>query len=484
MAEEQSVPGDETVEVVQPVAQVPPPVTQAMAEDIPAPTTTAAKVTEEVEVEKKQAGPIVALAIGTLEELEDLIVKNKEMLKDENLVKDPSSFIVNMVRLMRGGVQFTAQASMNNELLNEEGILFTEEHSKTATGGRYGKDMRGKQAELAFTAKLRGLKKVYLYNSGFYVVIRPWTLGELNMFFQSVDMEDNTLGNLLGYYRFTIQDAFVKKSFMEIFPSCVVISNLKGWANGNHLVNNISFNDYDTLLWAVCSMMYKEPIPTSIHCLDDQCRAVVDGEYDLSRMCLLNHSVLGKEAFEFIHADNEVDADMLREYRNTILGGNTGVIDTITKVRYKLAVPLMNEYLAAASQTIADLIGAVNGTNNVKNRTLANQIIIQFNRNYIPWISEIQMLENDKVVLSTSDKSTYGPILERLGHDDSNADLHEALSKFMRDSQAVIIGYTPQPCSACGKTIGVGSGYVALDVEKLFFDLTYQALYEIGLSLN
>jgi len=144
----------------------------------------------------------------------------------------------------------------------------------------------------------------------------------------------------------------------------------------------------------------------------------------------------------------------------------------------------MLEYAEFAKSTIANMVAATNNVNNIRNRELLNRFIIDFNRNYIPWIEEIALLEDGKEVTTTSDRKAYPSILESLGYDDSNEEFHTKIIEFIRSTPGVLIGYNPHNCENCDASVESKSGYIAWDVERLFFDLTYQLLIELGLSLS
>jgi hypothetical protein len=424
---------------------------------------------------------VLDVCTGEQDDIKNAMLEVADKYKDPEFKKNPEGYPADLLDVIRSSC-YTNFAEFLNELFNnKDNSSFKEIALKSTSGKRFGKDLKGEQAALAFTAKLKGLKKVYLYNSGFYIIIRPLTMGELSMFFQSVDMDDNDLGKLLGYYRFTIHDAFIKQKFMELLPTVIVSSNLKGWKNSSILLNSISFNDYDTLLWAMSTLVYRDPIELSLNCL--KCKNKDTKTIDINKTFLLNNDVVSEAALEFIHSDKEeVTLEDIKDYKTNLLKASSEL--THNDIHYKFSVPSMYDYLDNAINTIAVIVAAVNGENSVKNRMVINKTIIEFNRNYIPWIDEIGILENGELTTTSRDKKAFPSILDSLGNDDSNSEFHEKIYDFMRDSLGTLIGYKPYSCTNCGAEYKTKSGYAAWDVERLFFDLTYQLLTEIGLSLS
>ncbi len=482
--EDEKVPEAETATPAEPT-----PIKEVVKEE---PTDEVVQPKEQSKEEPKEetgSGIILQISNGSRKELEDEVVANADKFKDVEALTEENSYILKLASTSEAAL-YTKSAAFINEVLDKREADFTEAISKSSHGGNFSTNLTGSQATMAFTAKLQGYKKVYLANSGFYVTLRPWNMGELSAFFQSIDTEDKELGRLMGYWRFTIHDAFIKSKFMDIFPSCVINSNLKSWANGDTLCRSISMHDYDTLLWAVCSLMYKEPVDLNVTCLS--CQNDTKSKCDISRMNLNNNNILNKDAAQFLYDDVVKEQADIKRYKEEIINAHNTIKVPVkldygsaeTSMEYELVVPSIKEYLVNAKKCIADIIAAVNGENDIQNKKLLNQSIISFSRGYIPWLTKLSLFENDKVVISTSDKKAFPTILENLGYDDSNSESYEDFYKFMRDSNATAIGFTPPVCSECGKSHVTESGYVAWDAEKLFFDLIYLKLISQGLDMT
>ncbi len=462
------------------------PVIQSVKEPIVEKITTQPKEQKE---EVKESSIILQICNGSRGELEDEVVANADKFKDIESLTEENSYILKLASTSEAAL-YTRAAEFINETLDKREASFSEAESKMSHGGKFSTNLTGSQATMAFTAKLQGYKKIYLANSGFYIVIKPWSMGELSAFFQSIDIEDKELGRLMGYWRFTIHDAFIKSKFMDIFPSCVINSNLKSWANSDTLCRNISMHDYDTLVWAVCSLMYKEPVDLNVTCLE--CQEDTKTKCDISKMNLINNNILNKEAIQFLYDDSVKEVSEIKRYKEELICAHDTIkvpvvleySDAETSMEYEMVVPSIKEYLVNAKKCIADIIAAANGENDIQNKKLLNQSIINFSRGYIPWLTKLSLFENDKVTISTSDKKAFPTILENLGYDDTNSETYEEFYKFMRDSNASAIGFIPPKCGACGKSHETESGFVAWDAEKLFFDLIYLKLISQGLDMT
>lgn len=451
---------------------------------------TSEKVVEQKKEKSVKPSDItIQVCAGTREELEQEIIINADKFQDTEALTDNNSYILKLAGISESAL-ISSAATFINEVLDQRDATFAEAESKSSHGGRFSTNLTGTQATMAFTAKLQGYKKVYLPNSGFHVTIRPWTMGELSAFFQSIDTDDKELGRLMGYWRFTIHDAFIKGKFMELFPSCVINSNLKSWANGDTLERSISMHDYDSLVWAVCSLMYKEAITLNVLCME--CKSDSSSDCDISKMQLINNNVLNKEAMQFLYDDAPRDQKDILRYKQELIAAHETIKIPVTLsgvaensvMEYELTVPSIAEYLVNAKRCIADVIAASNGVSDIKNKELLNQTIISFSRGYIPWLTRLALTVDGELAISTSDRKTFPSILESLGYDDANANTYDEIYKFMRDSNACAIGYTPPTCDSCGNAHKTESGYVAWDAEKLFFDLIYLKLISQGLDMT
>lgn len=354
---------------------------------------------------------------------------------------------------------------------------------KTSKGGGYHGELIGTNAAVAFRARTQGLKKVYLYNSGFHVVIRPFTIAELNEFFTTCDQEHKELGHILGGHFYLIHSMFIKKRFMELFPLAVISSNLKRWREDNVLAKHISLQDYDTLLWAVCSLMYKKGIQHNLICSNSECNHITTNlTMDLDKMRLANMSRMPESAIAFMMDEKEnVTTKELEKYRNELLEFEYSF--THKNIRYDLKIPSIYDYLNYTKKLMDVIASKVQGPNSIMNNTILTNVIINYNRNFVPWLKRISYMDGDKVSFSSTTVDAFHSVLDDLGRDDEDDIINKEFSKFMRSSKISFIGYHTNKCEKCSQESEDSvDNFKAFDVEHLFFSLSYRKLEPVGIA--
>ena len=355
---------------------------------------------------------------------------------------------------------------------------------KSTSGGRFSNELHGNKAALAFTARMKGLKKVYLYNSGFHIDIRPFELAELNEFFMSIDNEGQELGRILGGHFYMVHDLFVKQKFMEILPLAIVGSNLKGWDRGDILAKNISINDYDTLMWAVCSLMYNKGVRVDMVCGDTSCGHTTRNIlHDIQKMRMVDTENMGEEAIEWLVSGKEVTSKDLQHYRTEILGQTSTFTDK--QIRFHLRVPSIFDVLDYGNKLMSIITAKVQGSHTLKNDQIVSRVLINYNRSFVPWISRIDMMNEDdssKVDFTSTSHEAFHSVLEVRVDDPDDGTILTNITEFMRSTKLCHICYPATPCGACGKLHPHAvDGMLAWDAQYLFFSLTYRKLEPIGI---
>ena len=359
---------------------------------------------------------------------------------------------------------------------------------KSSHGGKYKDNLSGNDAKLAFTASLTGVRKVFLHNSGFWLVLRPLRIAELNEFYQTVIHDSKELGRILGSEFYTIGDTYIKQKFFELLPLAVENSNLKGWRKTKTLLSNISIQDYDTLLWAFCLLMYPKGVYTDNKCNTEGCGGnQKDIHLDIEKMRLIDSSILTDEAKKFLLGNEERSASDLKSYREENLGLTASKV--VDGVRFDLAVPSVQEVLDETNTVIQNIAALANGDMSITSEIVRTQQHLNLYRSYSPWIKYIHRLKEDgSVQFSTSDSSIYDVIYNHyLTNLDENgvSELSKVVTNFIETTKITHIGYRVSTCKLCKKSPSTAvDSYIPWDVQSLFFFLTCLNLTEAGLDVS
>lgn len=381
----------------------------------------------------------------------------------------------------------TSQAQYATEAMRETkdpSKLVAVDIDKTSRGDTsYPQEVSGTAASVAFTARIRGIKKVYLYNSGFYVCLRPMDLSELDEFYMEVDHDGNELGRIVGGLMFLVHDTFLKDKFMDVLQTAVIDSNLKGWDRKTVLRDNISAQDLDTLYWAICSMMHKNGIKLDLICGHEECGHISkDQLMGIDRMRIVDTSVIPEEALRFLLADEQVTHKDLTRYRDEILAMKSSF--THKNVQFDLRVPTMGEVLTYSKELMSVIVSKTNEDYSLANAKVIRSVMINYNRNFTPWISRVTYLREDGTPdVTARDTAGIHAVLSLNDDSEDEGVILDKIGKFTRTTKLSHIGYAVLKCAKCGESSSDAvNGFKAWDAQSLFTSLTSLKLEQIGMA--
>ena len=341
------------------------------------------------------------------------------------------------------------------------------------------KRVSGRAARLAVMSRLRGLKRVHLLNSGFYIDLRPPTLLELSEFYNSVDEAYKEYGRILGGHFYIIQDIYIKERLTELLPSFVENSNLENWDEGDTLLNHISFLDYDTCVWGLSTLMYSKGIKLKLQCSNEECDYhTTDVTVDLNNLRMNLTDKIPEKALKFL-MDNRIKSEEdVIDYQKDLLGFNDNVLDDLNGVdiKYNFKVPTINDYLEFGLSLISELTEVVTGDFTIENVEARNSFTYSSYQMFQPWIDSIEFYDEDgELDILIDDPIGISDTLQ-LAQQDS-LKLRSALLEYMSNCKLTYMCYTTMKCPLCGrvpdKTV---NDYLPVDPQQLFFFLTCQHL--------
>ena len=357
----------------------------------------------------------------------------------------------------------------NNQTLEFASSSDTSSGPKEALGGQ---PITGDAAVLSTIARIQGLRKVYLFNSGFSITIRPLTLAELTIIYMSMDEELQELGRMFGSFSYMAADEAIRAKVMEILPAIVIRSNLKGYERDGVLARNISIHDYDTILWAILTMMYRDGFKASLQCTNPDCLKQDIVDIDISRIRLNCFDRLPDKAREFIMSNQPVSEQELTTYRTKLLDMSKTITKRInkdTEVIVTTQVPVLSEYLSVANSLLSKLFSLVNGEKSIRNTSLLRLYGIQATRMFLPWVERLQTSYQGKPDINTVSKPAILAAMESVFTDEVVIELE----KYVSETRISHFCFTNIKCSKCGRTPAQDvRDFHPIDVEQLFFALS------------
>lgn len=436
---------------------------------------------------------------GTEDDLDNAIITyDREDQRDEEAKEEsPSPGIIAMSLCAQAG-QKTKQARMMNRYINELKELNQKFEILTESVLRLSKitprlpkndkttpiHLSGDAAKIAVLSRTQGLYRIMLYNSGFWITVRPLTVSDASAFVHEVDNDFKELGRILGGQFHLVLGAYLKQKVLEILPNVIVSSNLEDWDQPDVLGEAISMHDYDTILWGICCSMYRDGIGIGVHCTNMECRHIDANQYvDLTKACYINPDVFNEEAMTWMR-DTRVNRtldDCLR-YRNTILKSTKTLPMDDNKVLIHMRVPSIQTYTKRSVELIGKMQSAIYRAKTRKNQELQNQVIFHIYKMLAPWISSIvYKSEADADVVIEGYDAICADLEARAEQDHT---LYSKLEEYIRDTKCSMYCLTSIECPKCHKKPNLNSeGLFPLDVEYLFFGLTCLKLEQTGAQL-
>lgn len=436
---------------------------------------------------------------GTEDDLDNAIITyDREDQRDEDAKEEaPSPGIIAMSLCAQAG-QKTKQARMMNRYINElekmnqkfeilsENILRLSKitprlpkNDKTTPI-----HLSGDAAKIAVLSRTQGLYRIMLYNSGFWITVRPITVSDASAFVHEVDNDFKELGRILGGQFHLVLGAYLKQKVLEILPNVIISSNLEDWDQPDVLGEAISMHDYDTILWGICCSMYRDGIGIGVHCTNMECRHVDTNQYvDLTKACYINPDVFNAEAMDWMRDTRTTRTlDDCLKYRNVILKSTKTLPMENNKVMIHMRVPSLQTYTKRSVELIGKMQSAIYRAKTRQNQELQNQVIFHIYKMLAPWISSIVYKnEADADVVIEGYDAICADLEARAEQDHT---LYSQMEEYIRDTKCSMYCLTSIECPKCHKKPNLNSeGLFPLDVEYLFFGLTCLKLEQTGAQL-
>ncbi len=343
-------------------------------------------------------------------------------------------------------------------------------------------NLTGKKARIAVMARMRGLFKVNLLNSGFYLILRAPQVAELQEFASSVSIEASEFGRELGNHFGLCADVFIKAKFIELLEdyNLIVESNFVDINKKGALAENLSYFDYDVIMWALVSLMYRNGLHTRIACT--HCRTETpDALVDVSSTKWINTDLYTEEMINYW--SEKVDengkpimrtARDLKNYRERIVPMTRRVVQKHgdSKIALVLKDPSMARFLNFGEKFMNDLNKTLHGPTRLREKQMEIKATLHLFQMFAPWIKELEILdENDRVVMRTDDMDAITDTLDIGMQKEFN--LLKEINTYMGEARVNHIGTFSIQCPNCGAKPETGlDNFFPLDVETIFFALS------------
>lgn len=333
-----------------------------------------------------------------------------------------------------------------------------------------------------------GIRRVYLWNSGFYVSLKALPICDINNLIREFDDTIYEYGRAYGEYYYAFADLQLKEYIVDkLLPKALVGSSYKYWKDRDKMFKALSAQDLPTICWALGAMQYPRGVKIRYHC--DKCGHVHDETVDIMKLRANNTELINDNMIEIMGRTGWVDDERVAEYREAC--------DFERVIEFKAADPSLSTTWKVTMKQ-ADMFSFLD-TGATFNAELVTHVrpkeygavvdYLRFNGlfRYIPWIKCIEIFDGTGrcVVVNNivGDKEFENSIRDALDELGQNCiGVEKAFRDYINDTKIThTVFYFPQ-CVSCGHPTANGNnGYIPYDPISSFFTL---ALMKIRINLK
>jgi len=348
---------------------------------------------------------------------------------------------------------------------------------------------KGEDAIQLINNRYRGVYKVQLHNSGFWIKIVPLSPSNMDAWMQEIDFNYKQIGRLVGGHFYLGLGVYLKEKLADLLRLTVVDSNLQNWREGSTLVDMISLQDYETICWAYSTVMHRDGIQISAVCTNPECQFTNTQQFvDLARCSFINPAAYTKEAMAFMMEGSAPGVirtkEALDNYRIKILK-NTRLVNFNETDQLELRDPSLGQYIRTGMKVMGELIAAVNGGGDSKKPTIDDDKARRETANRLstmlsPWVSRVICKdESGNVEAVIEDQKAITDLIETIMVERN--DLIANIERFITESRVSFYGFVNAKCPKCGKQMDLLKDNITpLDMEYILFCLSYLKLEQIG----
>ncbi len=337
-----------------------------------------------------------------------------------------------------------------------------------------GTELSGKQARYMVLAKGKNIKRINLYNSGFYVVLRVPSLVEINLVYNQIEEDMNEYGRMFGTVFYMYSDFYIKEILWDFIYSLVLDSNLKDWNRADRLKRGVSFQDFNQLLLNVGALMFGTGYDMTYVCTNPKCKATKKVKLDLTKLQLTDFSKIPSDLLKTFHTAKAISLDGVLKYQRELASAyNTNTI--VGGYQLNLLIPSMADYLEHGARFNEQLLMSIQ---DIKNEDFVDQYFMyNYSKLYLPWISSVANMEDGEILFNISDKTVFDTVLDEIQASEEVNDFRIYMNKFIQQTMITQIAHLSEKCPKCElEPSNAVEGFIPFDAQHHFFNLLVMRL--------
>lgn len=481
---EVTVTTDEAVEqITQDVASIGEVYTESPESEVQAPAPELQPEPEEKEVEDN-AICLNGITLSTLLKLQNdrLVAINDEdefirltnkVGTFEYAINDAiNNYSVEADRIGKSIQQIVDKSRFGAKLVNADGKPILGSGMSLAKRSNGEHTLSGSKGKIELDIRRGRLKRIPLYNSGFYIDIVPVALNALNNFYSAIHDTIDKYGREFGVHFYLFNDLFIKESLVNLFVPLVVNSNLIGWKQGKTLLESISINDFKMILNAIVTKMHPNGFNYRHTCSNIGCRHNTEELIDANKFIHHDFMKLPPECIAHMSSMKDVTKEDLATYRKH-LNMSYDYRQNDMEVNFS-GTPSIFDYVEVGRMFNSTLIGNQFSDNNAE---VYRALAFNYYRTFAPWIKSITRYNEDGIADATiTDRELIMMLIDDIQTEDTERKLSDEFIKYVASTEISYLCYPVAPCPACGTVPETEAGYHPVDIEKNFFTLSVKRL--------
>lgn len=441
-----------------------------------------------------------SFALSEKQKIQELIDKEELLLQKANAYEDAITDLDSRIQILGSAFESSFTEAVEGMKRSFELIQKPLENLKRSLQGIgdasatiYDKykdkdnvELKGNDAFLVMTALTGGMRRIALWNSGFYITLKSIPIALLNKFYREINGHDKEFGMQFGNFYYLFNDITIAAYVIEqLLPQVICGSTYTNWKT-NELLSAISYQDFHTILWAMGLMMHPEGVNINFVC--GECGNVHTEHADIGKLKLINTSLINEDMIRHFKS-GKITNDKLKEYRK-ILNMDSSIElehtrgDSKRKWRINLQQCSLQDHLSVGRDYLADLQEQCykNNATEIADYNLYNRF-----RAFKPWIKSIEFIrfngDQDQTFTfvndgtEESDKSIYLALEEFRQY--VGKEFEEKMKDYILSTKISHICYYLPACPKCGTEPKTGyHGYIPYDPLYAFFTLTLMKLLQ------
>jgi hypothetical protein len=340
-----------------------------------------------------------------------------------------------------------------------------------------GAEVSGKHAKMLVLAANKNVKKIYLYNSGFYIVLRGPDLVELNLVYNRLNDEMNEYGRIFGAIFYMYADFKIKEIIWDFIESLIIDTNLER-SKGAHLREAVSFLDYNFIILSIGTLMFKNGYQFISVCTgteDTPCEHTIEENIDLSMFQLTNFSKVPQNKLHHLSKNTVIKVQNVSSYKDAI-----DQSEPVTIGQYKIyrKVPSMADYFKHGNKFNDDLYKVITDLDDED--ALEQYLRYNYSILFTPWIDHIEAIGDDgDVSFKIKESEIIDIVLNQIQASEELDEFRKSMVDYIIEATITNVGYISKACEVCGKEpSNTVNGFIPFDPQNSFFTMSVMRLIQ------